>query len=83
MWALEATLMPKLRMKFGRNPYTSELTCAHCRERFTGGGLFVRLEQHGKLVDVPICGRCLDKFGLFEGMISFENDNPSFSVGLA
>lgn len=30
--------MARLRLKFGRNPYTTELICGHCRRRFTGGG---------------------------------------------
>ncbi len=75
--------MADLRLKFGRNPYTTDFTCAHCRRRFTGGGLYARLEYEGKLVDVPVCEACTGKYGLFEGDISLDRDNPSHSIGIA
>ena len=75
--------MASLRLKFGRNPYTSELTCAHCRLRFTGGGLYVRLEQNRKIVDVPVCAECEHKYRLFEGGIDLDRDELSHPIGLA
>ena len=75
--------MRTLRLKFGRNPYTSELTCAHCQRRFTGGGLYVRLEHAGRLVDVPLCPECESRFGLFEGEIDLGRDSTSHPIGIA
>ncbi len=75
--------MADLRLKFGRNPYTTEFTCAHCRRCFTGGGLYVRLEQKRKIVDVPVCAPCVEKYGLFEGIIDLDQENPSHQIGLA
>ena len=88
--------MRSLRLKFGRNPYTSKLTCAHCRRRFAGGGLYLsaaprgsaaqagaRLEHAGKLVDVPVCPDCERKFGLFEGEIDLGRDSASHPIGVA
>ena len=75
--------MRTLRLKFGRNPYTSEFVCANCRCPFTGGGLYVRLEHAGKLVDVPVCAECERKFGLFEGVVDLDQDNPSHPIGIA
>jgi len=72
-----------LRLKFGRNPYTSELTCAHCRGRFAGGGLYARLEDAGAVVDVPVCADCERQFGLFEGEVDLGHDNPSHPIGVA
>ena len=75
--------MRSLRLKFGRNPYTSEFTCAHCRGRFAGGGLYARLEHAGNLVDVPVCPDCERKFGLFEGEVDLGHDNSSHPIGVA
>ena len=75
--------MRTLRLKFGRNPYTSELTCAHCRRRFAGGGLYARLERAGRLVDVPVCPECERRFGLFVGEIDLGRDSASHPIGIA
>jgi hypothetical protein len=72
-----------LRLKFGRSPYTSELVCAQCRRRFAGGGLYARLEHAEKLVDVPICPECERQYGLFEGEIDLDRDEPSHPIGIA
>jgi hypothetical protein len=72
-----------LRLKFGRNPYTSELACAHCRRRFAGSGLYARLEHANKIVDVPVCPVCVRRFGLFEGEIDLGRDSASRPIGLA
>ena len=72
-----------LRLKFGRNPYTSELACAHCRRRFAGGGLYARLECAGKVVDVPVCPECEGKYRLFEGEIDLGRDDASHPIGVA
>ncbi len=75
--------MRSLRLKFGRNPYTSEFVCANCRRPFTGGGLYVRLEHEKKMLDVPVCGTCVGKYGLFEGVVDLDQDNPSHPIGIA
>ena len=75
--------MKTLRLKLGHNPYTSEFTCAHCRRRFTGGGLYARLEYSGNLVDVPVCAECERKSGLFEGQIDLGRDSASHPIGVA
>ena len=75
--------MRTLRLKFGRNPYTSEFVCAHCRRRFTGGGLYARLEHAGTLVDIPVCAECERKFGLFEGELDLGQETASHPIGVA
>jgi hypothetical protein len=75
--------MASPRLKFGRNPFTSEFTCAHCRRQFTGGGLYARLERARKLVGVPVCKPCVETYGLFEGIIDLGRDNPSHPIGIA
>ncbi len=75
--------MAHVRLKFGRNIYTTELTCAHCRRRFTGGGLYVRLDYRGRTVDVPVCETCLQSYGLFEGNVRLDRDDPSHPIGIA
>jgi hypothetical protein len=72
-----------LRLKFGRNPYTMELVCARCRRSFTGGGLYVRIESAGKLVDIPVCPECERTYGLFEGRVDVGRDDPSHPIGVA
>lgn len=79
----ETASEPSLRVKLGYNIYSNEMTCARCRRRFVGEGVYLRLEQKGKTVDIPVCGDCLDRYRLVEGMIDFKEDNPSFPIGIA
>lgn len=75
--------MTRLRVKVGLNPYANRLTCAVCRTQYEGGGLWLRLEQDGRVVDTPICPGCLDAGHLYEAMVPFTAHNPSFPLRLA
>ena len=75
--------MTMIRLKFGRNPYTQEFRCGRCGCRFERGGLFVRVECAGKVVDIPVCPDCERAYGLFEGMVDLTDNNPSHRIGIA
>lgn len=55
----------KIRVKFGKNPYGNDFTCAACRRSFSTGGFFLRLECRGNVVDIPVCRGCYDAGDLF------------------
>ncbi len=46
----------KIRVKFGRNPYSNRFACSHCRREFESGGFFLRFEHEEIIVDIPVCG---------------------------
>jgi hypothetical protein len=73
----------KIRVKFGLNPYDNSFICGRCREPFERGGLFVRLEHGGNVVDIPVCSRCVESGGLFEGVIDLSAHSASHPIGLA
>ena len=76
--------MPKrIRVKFGRNPYAQEFACARCRRPFSGGGLFLRVESGGSVVDAPVCPGCCGMADLFEGVLDLSKSDRSHPVGLA
>ena len=75
--------MTALRVKVGRNPYANRLTCAYCRTEYERGGLWLRLELDGRVVDTPLCGACLDAGHLYEAMVNFAEHNPSHPLRLA
>ena len=75
--------MNTVRVKFGPNPYAQAFVCAVCRSGFDQGGLFLRLEADGNVVDVPVCALCWSKGNLLEGVIDMTRHNPSHPVGLA
>jgi len=73
----------KIRVKFGKNPYSNRFTCGHCREPFERGGFILRIEHDGKLIDIPVCSRCFETSALFEGMIDLSAHNASHPILLA
>ena len=73
----------KIRVKFGKNPYSNNFICGHCREPFELGGFFIRLEHGGQVVDIPVCPRCWESGDLLEGMIDLSVHNASHPIGLA
>jgi hypothetical protein len=75
--------LPALRVKVGLNPYANRHTCAYCREEFEKGGLWIRLELAGTLVDMPLCEDCLAAGALYETVVPFDEHHPSFPLGLA
>jgi len=72
-----------LRVKFGLNPYGNRHRCARCREEFEGGGFWIRLEQGGMVVDMPLCPSCLAAGHLYETVVTFDRHDPSHPVALA
>ncbi len=72
-----------LRVKFGLNPYGNRLRCARCRKEYVGGGLWLRLEEGGMVVDMPLCQPCLDARHLYETVVAFDSHDPSHPVSLA
>ena len=85
---------PRVRVKFGLNPYDQEFTCSCCRKKFLryeaiikdgtpdNKSLFLRLEVNGEVMDFPICNDCSPK-GLFETRTVIIKDNPSHPIGFA
>jgi len=73
----------KIRVKFGKNPYSNNFICGHCREPFERGGFFIRFEHGGQVVDIPVCPRCFESGDLFEGMIDLSIHSASHPIGLA
>jgi hypothetical protein len=73
----------KIRVKFGKNPYSNSFTCGHCREPFERGGFILRIEYDGKLVDIPVCPRCFDVGYLYEGFIDLSRHHASHPILLA
>ena len=72
-----------LRVKFGMNPYSNDLTCSYCRRPYSGGGLWLRLEQNEIVVDAPVCAACLKAGHLYETVITFKAHERSHQVRLA
>ena len=72
-----------IRVKFGPRPYTQVHVCAYCRDEFERGGFWLRLEQAGVMVDMPICPDCLAEANLFEVVVPFTEPSMSYRVGLA
>lgn len=73
----------RLRVKVGRNPYSNRLTCAYCRKEYERGGLWLRLELHERIVDLPLCAECLAAGHLYETLVSFDDHHPSYPLRLA
>ena len=73
----------KIRVKFGKNPYGNNFTCAFCGRSFDAGGFYMRLEYCGNVVDIPICSQCFEAGDLFEGMIDLSAHSASHPIGLA
>ena len=75
--------MESIRVKLGPNPYAQPFVCAACRTGFSQGGVFLRLEADGNVVDVPVCASCWGKGYLLEGVVDMTRHNPSHPIGLA
>ena len=73
----------RIRVKFGKNPYSNDFACSHCGQRFRSGGFFLRIEYHGKVVDIPICAECYATDALYEGMIDLTAHNAAHPIGRA
>ena len=73
----------KIRVKFGKNPYSNKFTCGHCREPFERGGFILRLEYHGNVVDIPVCPECYEKRDLFESVVDLSRHHASHPILLA
>jgi len=73
----------RIRLKFGKNPYSNNFICAACRKPFGSGGFILRLEHAGNTVDVPVCPACFEKGNLFEGMIDLGRYHASHPIGRA
>ena len=73
----------RIRVKFGKNPYSNEFTCSRCGHRFSNGGFFMRIEYAGTLIDIPVCPACWGNEELFEGMIELDNHEAAHPIGLA
>lgn len=73
----------KIRVKFGKNPYSNQFTCSHCGRKFGGGGLFLRIEHSGTVVDIPLCAACVEETALYEGMIDLSAHNAAHPIGRA
>ncbi|MFC1474804.1 hypothetical protein ACFLQK_02055 [bacterium] len=73
----------KIRLKFGKNPYSNRFTCSFCGNEFESGGFFLRIEYRGSIVDIPICPQCYDSGTLYEGMIDLTAHNAAHPIGRA
>jgi len=73
----------KIRVKFGKNPYSNRFTCGYCREPFERGGFILRIEHGGKLVDIPVCPACYDTGTLFESLVDLSAHHASHPILLA
>jgi hypothetical protein len=73
----------KIRVKFGRNPYSNRFTCSHCRRGFSANGLILRIEYISSVIDIPICPDCAETYDLFEGIINLDKHSPSHPIGIA
>jgi len=70
----------KIRVKFGKNPYSNRFTCSFCRREFESGGFFLRVEYRGNIVDVPICPACFDSETTFEDFIDLSRHNTAHPI---
>lgn len=73
----------KIRIKFGKNPYSNKFICAFCGCEFVSGGFIIRLEHAGIIVDIPMCQDCIDFDSLYEGMIDMSQHSTSHKIGTA
>jgi len=73
----------RIRVKFGKNPYSNRFTCSHCRRTFESGGLFMRIEYRESIVDMPICPACVEETALFEGCIDLDHHHAAHPIGRA
>jgi len=70
----------RIRVKFGKNPYSNNFACSHCGQRFDRGGFFLRIEYRGILVDIPICAKCYATDALYEGMIDLTTHHSAHPI---
>jgi hypothetical protein len=73
----------RIRVKFGKNPYSNRFTCSFCRREFEDGGFFLRVEYADVIVDVPICPTCFDSGVTFEGLVDLSAHNAAHPIGRA
>ena len=76
------------RIKFGLNPYSQEFWCAHCNQKFLNApedhNIFVELEIDGKIVQFPICPKCMQLNALFETQwLDLSKNDASHPIGIA
>ena len=73
----------RIRVKFGKNPYSNRFTCSHCGRTFDSGGFFMRIEYRGSIVDIPLCSACVEETSFFEGMIDLSDHHAAHPIGRA
>ena len=73
----------KVRVKFGKNPYSNRFSCSRCGSKFDSGGFFLRIEHYGTVVDIPICKRCYEADAFYEGIIDLTAHYEAHPIGLA
>jgi len=73
----------KIRLKFGKNPYSNRFTCSYCRREFEAGGFFLRIEHKENIVDVPICQICFETGDSYESMIDLSTHHAAHPIGRA
>ena len=70
----------KIRLKFGKNPYSNLFTCSFCRREFDAGGFFLRLEHDGNIIDAPVCRDCFESGDSYEAMIDLSAHNAAHPI---
>ncbi|HPI77655.1 MAG TPA: hypothetical protein PLK80_13055 [bacterium] len=70
----------KIRVKFGKNPYSNRFTCGRCREPFERGGFFVGSNTAAMLWTYR-CVRGVSNRA--EGVIDLSAHSASHPIGLA
>lgn len=73
----------KIRVKFGRNPYSNRFACSHCRREFEAGGFFLRIEHEGIIVDIPVCGECFGTGELYEAILDLTENHTAHPISRA
>jgi len=61
-----------MELKVSKEPLLKNPNCTYCGNVFNKNGLSLRLEGNRKVVDLPLCPRCLEKIPLFEATVDLE-----------
>lgn len=78
-----------IRVKIGLGIYDQEFKCSRCGKTFVNRkqpkSIFLRLHEISTDVDIiiAICEECVEKVGLFEGLVSFAESQVSYPIGVA
>ena len=61
-----------MELKLSKQPLLPNPSCAYCGNVFNKSGLSLQLEADHKVINFPICQRCLEMVSLFEATVNLE-----------